>query len=82
MNHQHLRLGTHRSNMQDMVRDGRSGKGERHGQAKLTEKGVRGIKRDLAQGDELNVVIAKRYGVTKQTISDIKHGRSWGHVVL
>lgn len=54
-------------------------RGERNGQAKLTDNDVRDIKRRLVDG-ETTVSIAIRYGVSHTAIGHIKHGRSWSHV--
>ena len=80
-NHRHLRLGTRQSNMNDMVQDGHSTKGERAVNAKLTEKDVRQIKRLLVRGELLQREIGKRLGVKQPIISHIKTGKRWAHVM-
>ena len=42
----------------------------------LTQQDVDEIRREAATGVE-QVVLAKRYGKSKQTINDIVRGRSW-----
>lgn len=74
---EHLTLGTQRQNMSDMVERGRQAKGERHGAAKLSEEDVRAIRASPSTGAQL----AKRYGVTEATISHIRVGKHWKHVV-
>lgn len=56
-------------------------KGERNPGAKLTEKEVVQIKH-LSNLCLSPNEIAKAFGVTKSTISDIQGGRTWGHVHL
>ena len=53
--------------------------GEHHPQSKLTEDDVREIKRRLGLGEKL-VSIAADYGVHRNTILDIKQGRTWKKV--
>jgi hypothetical protein len=52
-------------------------KGDAHGKAKLTEDGVREIKRHLREGVLSGVAIAAQYGVTPSAVGDIKRGKSW-----
>lgn len=72
----HLSWKTPKENQADRLIHGTGGRGEKHSQAKLTEEQVieiRGYK-----GAEPKCVIAKRYGVTPRTISDIHRGKRWG----
>ena len=46
---------------------------------KLTEEQVAEIKKKIAQ-KQWNTAIARDYGVARNTISDIKRGRSWKKV--
>lgn len=55
--------------------------GERHGQSKLTEKVVRSIKKQLADGIGVKQA-AENHGIARTTVSDIKHGRTWVHVFI
>lgn len=82
----HLFIGTNRDNVIDKVRKGRHpylpirnshlAKGERHGNAKLTEAIVRTI-RGSSEG---NSPLASRYGVTRNLISMVRNRRCWRHV--
>jgi len=74
-----LRWGTDKDNKDDSKRNGTRAFGERMGTAKLTEKQVLeiinspkyyGYARDLA----------KRFGVKKGTVVDIKRGLWWAHL--
>lgn len=75
----HLFIATQGENLADMVRKGRSAKGERHGHAKLTEGQVVEIKRRLQCG-ERNKDLADQFRVNKRTIADIKQRRCWVHL--
>jgi hypothetical protein len=83
VNPAHLFAGTHLDNMRDMEAKGRRGytgsPGERHPMAKLTEEIVRDIRGALARGAS-GAELGRQHGVTKSTISAIKHRRSWAHV--
>jgi hypothetical protein len=70
----HLKTGTHADNMIDMTVKGR-------GVIKLTEKQVKSIYSAYANGERAET-IAKRFGVTKATVSNIVHGTSWKHMKL
>lgn len=80
INPDHLYLGDHRANMADMVAQGHSLKGEKHGAAKLTEENVREIKRLFAKGIP-NTRLGRMFGVATNTIRRIRIGRNWAHVV-
>jgi hypothetical protein len=71
-----LRWDTPVSNAADRERHGNTSHGERHPGARLTEVEVRAIK---ATTDSQRK-IARDYGITQQTVSDIKRGRRWAHV--
>jgi hypothetical protein len=51
-------------------------KGASNGRAVLTERQARIIKKS----NELNKVLAVKYGVHSDTISDIKRGKTWRHL--
>src|SRR5215472_1824648 len=73
-NVEHLFLGTHAENMADRNAKGRQARGERMGGAKLSEAQVFAIRVD----DRAQSVIGADYGVSPETISNIKTGRTWG----
>jgi hypothetical protein len=90
-----LFLGTHLDNSLDRDAKGRTAcgersamythpeirpKGERHGQAKLTDEAVREIR--ASQGQYRGVLrdMARKYGVTTGLIGHIVHGRAWTHI--
>lgn len=75
----HLFLGTHSDNMQDMVAKGRAPKdkpsqrGVLNPQAKLTAAQVR----DIRASAEPHTVLAPRYGVTATLIRAIRNRKAW-----
>jgi hypothetical protein len=80
----HLRLGTHRENMNDMLERGRARgggvRGERNGFAKLTEAQVREIRAAAAAGSSTSK-LARCYGVDPSNIRYIVARRWWAHVL-
>jgi len=80
VNPEHLFLGTSADNSQDMLNKGRSLRGERHHNAKLTEDQVSRIKAMLAEDRLYISEIAREFGVTPSAIRGIKQGKSWRRV--
>lgn len=80
----HLFLGSHQDNMDDMNRKGRHGRsparGETAGNAKLTDAAVREMRALWAAGGLTKRAIAKRFGISDSNISRILNGQSWTHV--
>jgi hypothetical protein len=80
----HLFLGSHSDNMQDMLAKGRAGTERAHGTghhaAKLTDDSVRAIRAAYAAGGSSLNALAARYGVSKKTILNVVRGRIWTHV--
>lgn len=77
----HLFLGTHADNMADMAKKGRSTRGRPGPNAKLAGPQVLGVLLRL-EGGESNTTIGRRYGVTRQAIAAIRHGKTWKHYSL
>lgn len=75
----HLFLGTAADNSADMVAKGRSNRGERNGNARLTANDVLVIRRLRREGQTLKS-IAKVYGVGVPTVHDIATLRRWAHI--
>lgn len=73
VNPDHLFLGTAKDNSEDMVSKGRSNRGERNGQSKLSESDVYSIRRDQRSQS----AIARDWGVSQSLVSMIKSGRRW-----
>lgn len=70
-----LRWDTPQANQMDRARHGTSNRGEQCAVAKLTAEQAREIYQSRERGCEL----AKRYGVTQQTICNLRKGRTWTH---
>jgi len=77
-NPNHIFIGTHKDNMQDMVLKGRSNKlkGIQKPQAKLTIADIYEIR---ASSNKL-IDLAKKYGVRDSAISKIKLRQRWKHL--
>ena len=73
VNPAHLVIGTQDDNINDRVRRGRSAAGDKHGRAKLTSADVANIR--LSQ--EPISILAKNYGVNRETVRAAKSGRNW-----
>lgn len=71
----HMFLGTHKDNMADAAKKGRMC-GENHPLARLTNEDIIMIRASMLP----QIILARRFGVRKQTISSIKKRRLWGHV--
>lgn len=76
VNVRHIRWATHSENMRDMVCHGTAAKGENSPHSKLSELDVIMIRASPASSSAL----AKKFGVSKATISDIRARRSWRHL--
>lgn len=82
LNVDHLFLGTDADNVADKIAKGRMRwgnwphKGELSPTSKLTEIQARSILR--AEGRIKDIAI--RFGISRQAVSDIKHGRRWRHL--
>lgn len=82
-NPEHLKLGTHQDNMDDMNSKGYKKvlRGEECPWTNLTNKKVAKIKKDLARGIP-NYIVAQIHKVTKGVIDGIKSGKKWKHVKI
>lgn len=76
VNPEHLFVGTHADNMLDMTKKGRGSVGERRPRSVLTPA----IVRLILSSSLPNTRLAAEFGVTHQTIWDIRHRRVWRHV--
>lgn len=76
----HLFAGSPADNSRDMSSKGRSCRGRRNPQSKLTEDDVREIRRLKATGRRTDD-LAKMFGVCVSGIGHALSGRNWKHVV-
>lgn len=74
-----LRWATAAENAEDRIRHGKSGRGERSPNAKLTKTDVLSIQNRLDAGHRQRL-IAEHFGISQGTVSDIKHRRTWRHL--
>ena len=78
INPDHLRIGTHKENSEDMVRKGRSARGVRSGGAKTTQAVVDAIRVFLSRNGRGSQAFAARwFGLSVSQISNIKQGTQW-----
>lgn len=74
----HLFLGTNKDNAVDRGKKGRTARGSANGQAVLSEPDVIEIR---ASPSVPGRALARRYGVSEQTVCDIRKGRIWRHLL-
>lgn len=81
VNPAHLRQGTHRENMDEMVQKKRYKvrHGIQHHAAKMTPAKVREMR--LLFGSVSLLKLAKQFGLNKKTVLSIKQGKTWKEVV-
>lgn len=83
VNPNHLFLGTQQENIADMVAKGRQRGDHRPGDkcptAKLSEDQAIEIKRRALAG-ESQKALAREFGLKQPTVSNIKTGKTWGHL--
>lgn len=73
----HLFTGTNRENIEDMVRKGRSTKGERNGRAKLSTTDVEAIRTAYDTGQTNKSELGRRFGVSEAQIRNVVRGVQW-----
>lgn len=78
----HLFLGTHKDNQEDMTRKGRGRIGIRSGQSKLTEAQVIEIRQRYKAGGISQEKLGKEYGITQGGVGHIVRGTIWAHLPL
>ncbi len=75
-----VRWDTHDNNCKDTVKHGRSTRGEKHGNVKVTSEQVIEIKR-LAKEERLSQYkIAKIFGISRSHVSKLTLGTRWNHL--
>lgn len=78
-NPKHLHEGTKAQNSAEMVSRGRSAKGEKHSQARLTDEKVLDIRYKSKQGKTMNA-LAIEHQVSSSTISRVVNRQIWTHI--
>lgn len=78
VNPQHLFLGTHADNTQDMVSKGRSCKGNRNGQAKATEELITKVREFRGTHQEAS----EFFGIPRRRIISYRRGDTWNYLGL
>lgn len=78
INIEHLSLGTQSQNRKDCINKGRANtpSGTEHYNSKLTVDTVK----EIRSSNLNNCQIGKLYGVSRQTISDVRRGLTWKEV--
>lgn len=76
---ENLRWVTRRENQSHMRLHGTALLGEKNHIAKLTTADIPNIREGLSSRTPLRILSAK-YGVARQTLTDIRFGRTWNHV--
>ncbi len=84
VNPEHLFLGDHRANTQDMMKKGRGKyktlKGENSPAHKITERDVVHIRRQYSEGGITQAALAECYGIDSSAVSLIIRRKNWRHV--
>ena len=80
-NPMHLYIGTKQDNADDRERRNRSNynnaaRGEKNGRSKLTEKQVL----EIRESKDTQVVLAKRYHISRSHISNVRNRKMWKHI--
>lgn len=78
VNPRHLSWKTNDENIQDKIAHGRSTRGERQWQSKLTATEAKQIRSLL--GTASHAEIAQKFGVNKWCVADISRGKTWGWI--
>jgi len=79
VNPEHLVLGTYKDNMRDCIERRRIAIGENQGLSVMTEENVRELRRLHADG-ETGTSLAKMFGISQPTVSQITRRVTWRHV--
>ncbi len=80
INPEHLELGTHKKNMQEMADRKRSTIGEINPNHKITEADVIAVVERIKAG-ESNMAISKDLPISHAMVSQIRHKKNWIHLL-
>ena len=80
VNPNHLFLGTHQDNMDDMLKKSRNARGETNGQSKLKESEVSDIRAEYRDGGITQYDLAAYYKVDQSQISYVINNKTWKHL--
>jgi hypothetical protein len=78
-NPEHLRVGSQKENLEDMVRKGRSNRGERSGRSKLDEATVRLIIRLVLMG-QTRAAVSRAFNISWSHVHRLVTGKNWRHL--
>lgn len=78
VNPDHLFAGTNTDNVKDRQLKHRNSCGERSGRTHLKDNDIRAIRKSTLNG----IAVGKIFGVSRATISKIRRGLAWKHVIL
>lgn len=78
VNPRHIRWATRRQNAADTARDGRTTRGTKAPNAKLTASDVEAIR--ASAGEVPQSALAAKYGIDQSTVSQIVHRKRWAWV--
>ncbi len=81
VNPNHLKEGTHRENMIDMVKKGRSSKpkGTHHSQSRFRDEDIILMRKYYEDGYDLDF-ISRKYSTHKEYIRQIVNRKRWSHI--
>lgn len=79
VNPRHLLIGTHADNMRDRGERQRQAHGEGHGHARLTADIVIEARSRRSRGESVTA-LARKYGISRPTLSRAIYGDTWKHV--
>lgn len=77
VNPKHLWLGTQADNLRDMVGKGRSNRGEKHWNSKLTEGQVADMRKRRGEGMLIRE-IASKFNISRAQAQRVVTGERWG----
>lgn len=80
VNPAHLRIGTQKDNMKDMISRGRQSKGEHRYCSILTEEQVLEMRSMFKTGAYTKRQLGKLFGVAEKTAGNVLNRQTWRHI--